>query len=188
MGQSGASLMLKQRSQNTTWSRTATRAAASVRASASGARSKWYVRRWAVLGPTPGSRANASMRRATGSISGVGTRRRSHARDAEPAGHGRHLLLGDAPGVAERVVDGGDDQVLEHLDISRVDRVGIDRHRDQLLLARDDRGDDAAAGRAVDRHGLELALDAEQLLLHLLGHPLQVAHPHVVPPPLIRPI
>ena len=40
-GRAAWSLMLKQRSQNTTWSRTATSAAASVRASASGARSRW---------------------------------------------------------------------------------------------------------------------------------------------------
>ena len=69
MGQSGPVLMLKQRSQKTTSSRTATSAAARARASASGARSRWYVSRWAVLGPMPGSRENASMRRATGSTS-----------------------------------------------------------------------------------------------------------------------
>ena len=41
IGQSGWSLMLKQRSQKTTLSRTSMSAAASVRASASGARSRW---------------------------------------------------------------------------------------------------------------------------------------------------
>ena len=61
--------MLKHRSQKTTSSRTATSAAASVRASPSGARSRWKVSRWAVLGPMPGRRENASMRRATGSTS-----------------------------------------------------------------------------------------------------------------------
>src|SRR6186997_644822 len=106
MGQSGWSLMLKQRSQKTTWSRTATSAAASVLASASGARRRWYVRRWAVFGPTPGSRAKASISRATGSISGVGTRRESHAGELQAAGDRRHPLFGDPAGVAERVVDG----------------------------------------------------------------------------------
>ena len=43
--------------------------------------------------------------------------------------------------------------------------------------------DDAAAGRAVDDRGLELGLDAQHLLLHLLGHPLQVGHAHGCAPP-----
>ena len=53
-GQSGPVLMSKQRSQKTTSSRTETSAAASARASVSGARSRWYVRRCAVFGPDAG--------------------------------------------------------------------------------------------------------------------------------------
>ena len=49
---------------------------------------------------------------------------------------------------------------------------------DELLLAGDGGADDAAAGRAVDDGRLELGLDAQHLLLHLLRHPLQVAHAH----------
>src|SRR6187401_2118897 len=113
--------MLKHRSQNTTWSSTSTSAAARLRASASGARSRWYVRRWAVFGPMPGRRANDSMRRATGSMRGVATLG-SHPRDAQAAGHRGHLLLGDLARRAQRVVDGADDEVLEHLDVVRVDR------------------------------------------------------------------
>src|SRR4051794_24578564 len=108
--------MLKQRSQKTTWSRTATSAAASVRASASGARSRWYVRRWAVLGPIPGRRANASMRRATGSMTGVGIRAPLHPRDAQTAGHAGHLLFRDLARRAKGIVDCRQDQVLEHVD------------------------------------------------------------------------
>src|SRR5688572_31333545 len=115
MAHSGWSLMLKHVSQKTTWSRTATSAAASVRASASGARSRWYVNRCAVFGPMPGRRANDSMSRATGSMRGVATRG-SHPRDLETAGHGSHLLFGHLARRAQGVVHGGHHQVLEHLD------------------------------------------------------------------------
>ncbi len=37
---------------------------------------------------------------------------------------------------------------------------------------------DTAPGRTVDLDGLELALDPQHLLLHLLRHALQVGHPH----------
>src|SRR5262245_14907389 len=175
--------MLKQRSQNTTGSRTAIRAPARVRASASGARRRWYVSRCAVFGPIPGSRANDSISRATGSIS-VAATTALEARDPESAGHGSHLLLGEASRGAERVVDGGHDQVLEHLDVRRVDGGRVDRDRDELLLAGHDGLHDAAAGGAVDLGVAQLALDALHLLLHLLGHALQVAHPHRFDPPL----
>ena len=49
-------------------------------------------------------------------------RRRSHPRDAQAAGHRGHLLLGQLARGAEGVVDGGDDEVLEHLDVVGVDR------------------------------------------------------------------
>src|SRR3954470_1019607 len=101
--------MLKQRSQKTTWSRTATSAAASVRASASGARSRWYVRRCAVLGPIPGRRANDSMSRATGSmtaeVTGWSASPSAQARDLEPARDRGHLLGRDLLRGAQRVVD-----------------------------------------------------------------------------------
>src|SRR5215212_453302 len=168
--------MLKQRSQKTTLSRTSTRAAARTRASPSGARRRWYVRRWAVLGPIPGSRENASINRATGSIRVDGTGRRGlEARDPEAARHRRHLLLGKPPRGSEGIVDRRDDQVLEHLDVRRVDRRRIDRDGDELLLSGDHCADDTAAGRAVHGRVAQLALDALHLLLHLLGHPLQVA-------------
>ncbi len=71
-------------------------AAASVRASASGARSRWKVSRWAVFGPIPGRRANDSMSRATGSMTGLATVGADlHPGQAKPAGDGGHLLLGE---------------------------------------------------------------------------------------------
>src|SRR6187402_751427 len=103
--------MLKQRSQKTTWSRTAIRAAASVRASASGARSRWKVSRWAVFGPIPGRRANASM-------TAFVMQSRLQPRDPQAAGDRGHLLFGDLARSAQGVVDRRDDQVLEHVDVA----------------------------------------------------------------------
>ncbi len=96
----------------------------------------------------------------------------------EAAGHGRHLLLGQLARRAQRVVDRRDDEVLEHLDVVGVDRRRVDGDAHQLLLPGHGRAHDATAGRAVHGGGLEFALDAQHLLLHLLGHPLQVGHPH----------
>src|SRR4029079_2761335 len=101
----------------------------------------------------PGRRANDSMSLATGSMRGVATRR-SHPRDAQAAGHGRHLLFGEVASRSQRVFDRGDDQVLEHLDIFGVDDRWVDGDADQLLLAGDGRTDDAATSRAVDLRGL----------------------------------
>src|SRR5690349_6063743 len=159
MLQSGWSLMLKQRSQKTTWSRTATSAAASVRASASGARSRWYVSRCAVFGPTPGSLANASISRATGSIRVEPTKLRLQPGDPEAARDGRHLLLGEPARGGQGIVHRGDDEVLEHVDVGRIDRRRVDRNRDELLLARDDGLHDATTRGAVDVGVTQLTLD-----------------------------
>src|SRR5262245_57522077 len=121
-------------------------AAASVRASVSEARSRWNVSRWAVFGPTPGSRAKDSISRATGSMSGLDTRG-LHPREAQPAGDGGHLLLGELASGAQRIVDRGDHEVLEHVDVVGVDDRGIDGHAHELLLAGDRRTDDAATRR-----------------------------------------
>src|SRR4029078_551672 len=85
IGQSGASLMLKQREQKTTCSRTETSAVARGRASASGALSRWKGGRWAVFGPIPGRRLNASISLATGSMSGLATASGLQSRQAPGA-------------------------------------------------------------------------------------------------------
>src|SRR5258706_11149932 len=100
----------------------------------------------------PGSRLNAWMRRATGSMRTPAMVEVSSAAEqaAEAAAEGRegaHLLLGDAARGLERVVHRGGHEVLEHLDVGRVHRSRIDRHRDELLLARHHRLDDATTGR-----------------------------------------
>jgi hypothetical protein len=75
------------------------------------------------------------MSRATGSIRGCHAARRPTSRAGGAAGHGRHLLFGQLARRAQGVVDGGHDQVLEHLDVGGIDRRRIDGDADQLLLA-----------------------------------------------------
>ena len=69
-----------------------------------------------------------------------------HARRQHAAHLLRHLLVG----LAVRVVDGGDDQILQHLDVFLRDDLGIDLQRLHLLGAVDDDRDHAAAGVAFD--------------------------------------
>ena len=91
---------------------------------------------------------------------------------------GGHLLGLELARRADGVVDRRDHEVLQHLDIGRVHGGRIDGDADDLLLAGDRRRDDPAAGGPVDDRRLQLGLDAQHLLLHLLGHPLQIRHPH----------
>ncbi len=89
-----------------------------------------------------------------------------------------HLLFRDLARRAEGLVHCGQDQVLEHVDVLRIDRRRIDRHTDEFLLPGRRRPDDTASRRTLDDGRLELRLHAQHLLLHLLRHPLQVLHPH----------
>ena len=59
---------------------------------------------------------------------GVGHGRTAQPRPGifRPAGDRAHLLLGELGRGLERVVDRGDDEVLEHLDV-----LGVDRGRDR---------------------------------------------------------
>ena len=69
---------------------------------------------------------------------------------AEAAHDAADLALQLLVDLAQRVVDGGDDQVLQHLDIVFRDDVRIDRQLLHVLVAVDDDGDHAAAGGALD--------------------------------------
>ncbi len=93
-------------------------------------------------------------------------------------------LLHEFLGLPARFAERGHQHVLEHLDVFRVDRVRLDLHRQQLLLAVHAHGDHAAAGRALHLAAGQILLDARHLGLHFLGllHQLaQVSHAlHVV--------
>src|SRR3954447_22004560 len=101
-----------------------------------------------------GRRANDWMRRATGSMTGLATTGVDlHPWQAQAAGHRGHLLFGELLRGAESVVDGGHDQVLEHLDVVGIDCGWVDRDADELLLAGHRRANDAAARGPVDHGG-----------------------------------
>src|SRR5689334_661578 len=97
-------------------------ASASASASGPGARRRWNARRCAVRRPTPGRRASSCTSRSAegGSIRGseTGDAEPAEPREArEPAGDRAELLLLDLLGGAARLVDGGEDHVLEQLDV-----------------------------------------------------------------------
>src|SRR5262245_6767836 len=73
-----------------------------------------------------------------------------------------------------RIVQRGDDQVLQHLDIVFGHDLRIDLQRLHLLGAVDDHGDHAAAGVAFDAQVGHLFLQALLHLLRLLHHLLNV--------------
>ena len=93
--------------------------------------------------------------------------------------HAAHLLRHLLVGLAVRVVDGRDDQVLQHLDVVLRDDLGIDLERLQLLRAVDDDGDHAAAGGGLDAQLGHLLLQALLHLLRLLHHLLNLLRVHI---------
>src|SRR6185295_17702576 len=77
-------------------------------------------------------------------------------------------------GLAVGVVEGGDDEILQHLDVVFRDHLGIDLQLLHLLRAVDDDSDHAAAGVALDAQIGHLLLQALLHLLRLLHHLLNV--------------
>ena len=77
--------------------------------------------------------------------------------------------------LLERLVEGGDHQILERLDVVRIDGVGVDRDRLDLLMAGHDDGDHAATDARLDGLGAELFLDLGEASLHLLHLLAQIA-------------
>src|SRR5262249_54433389 len=67
------------------------------------------------------------------------------------------------------VLGGREDEVLQDLDLRRVDQLGIDLHRAHLALAVERDRDHAAAGLAAHLHTLELGLHLGHAGLHRLG-------------------
>src|SRR3954467_853647 len=148
--------------------------------------------RCALLGPTPGSRPSSSIRSWTApsytvvplcSLAVVSRRVRSETRQPRPPAaaprEGTHGAGGQLVGRMLGVPDGGDDEVLQRLEVVGIDGGRRDRERGPLAGRRDrGRGQLAAAGhrgrpqaapgRAGHLAGGELLLRGDQLLLHLL--------------------
>src|SRR5687767_9826210 len=171
---SSCSLTLPQIRQKRTLSFTSVSAVTRRRTSAGSAASRWKAIRCALLGPTPGSRPSSSMRSWT-----APSYIELHAREAEAAqsaGERTHRAGLELLRLARSVADGRDDEVLEALDVVRVDRPGVDLQPEHLTGAGDRGADQVAAGAALDLGLGELGLRLDQLLLHLLRLLHQLLH------------
>src|SRR5437867_829696 len=89
----------------------------------------------------------------------------------EPAGELRHLARDHLPRLAKRLVDGGEDEVFEHLGIVGRDDLSVDLDGQDLLIAVGLDHDHPTAGRRLhlplgDLHlqGLDLGLELLRLL------------------------
>src|SRR4051812_41170749 len=181
------SATLKQVLQKRTSACTRCSAAISRPTSALSAASRWKAMRWALLGPTPGSRPSSSMRSWTapsytvGSSSSACAGKRgleagqAHA-TAEAAGQRAHAARGQLVRGALGVADGGDDEVLQGLQVVGVDGGRRNGQGGELAAAGHGGGDQVASGRAGDLGARELLLRRDQLLLHLLGLLEQLRH------------
>src|SRR3954470_8104147 len=154
------SATLKQVTQNRTSACTRCSAATSRTTSADSAASRWKAMRCALLGPTPGSRPSSSMRSWTAPSYTVllqeGRRRvvpvGSEAGQTQPAtesaGDRAHGLRGEFVDGPLGVPDGGDDEVLQGLDVIGIDGGGRDRQRGQLTATGHGGGDQLTPGRS----------------------------------------
>src|SRR4051794_33424160 len=114
------------------------RARASRRAPSRSCCSKWNASRCADLTPTPGSRRSASIRPSrAGSLakSAPASEGELHARRQRHAGGElAHLLGADLLGLADGVVEGGGDEVLQHVLVVG-EQAGVDRDPADVVLA-----------------------------------------------------
>src|SRR5215217_8224309 len=177
-----ASATLKQVTQKRTSACTRCSAATSRPTSADSEDSRWKAMRCALLGPTPGSRPSSSIRSWTApSYTGSFPRDRSARSEAgkaqaaaagaaaQPAREGAHRAGGQLVGRALGVVEGGDDQVLQGLEVVGVDGGRRDGDGGDVAAAGHGGGDQAPAGGAGDLGARQLLLSGHELLLHLLG-------------------
>src|SRR5690606_28452090 len=93
----------------------------------------------------------------------------AHAGREEGRGRLLELPRADGLGLVERLVDAGDDEVLEHLQVAGVDDAGLDLDGGDAAGAVGGDGDHAAAHLGRDGLLLEGLLRVGHLLLHL-GH------------------
>src|ERR1700682_1883516 len=165
-----------------------------------GVRRRWKASRLALLGPTPGSRSSSSMSavRAGGRNSTPGASDQAPRcveqtgempanpggwtlneawRQPQSRGQLAQLAGGQLAGAIEGFVDSGEDEVLQQLDVLRIDRVGVDLDREDLLVAVGDGCDDPSPGGANHLLLAELILDSRHLGLHLLQLPHHVRVP-----------
>src|SRR6516165_6701814 len=90
------------------------------------------------------------------------------ARQLQAARELMHLLLSVSGYFSPGIVECGDDQILQHLDLFRVDQRLIDLHLVKITLDVQSQLNSAATGDANHLDNLELGLHLGHLLLHRL--------------------
>src|SRR5690606_38185409 len=192
IGQTSSVAILPQTVHSRTFSATAATASASGSSNTSRRRTIASTARLAERGPSPGSLAIRAISR---SISGpapafttgnaVCSEGQLHAgRQREPFGDLGEFLLGPRLRSFRRLLDRGDDQVLDHLALLGLEERGIDREPAQLALGRGHRLHEAGARLALDLDRVELLLHLGHLGLHLLRLTHELAHVAKAPQPL----
>src|SRR5437667_5661717 len=96
----------------------------------------WNAMRCALLGPMPGSRPNSSIRSWI-APSYTPYLHPGQAEPAEPRRHRPHLLLLKFPRRLGGVVQRREHQILQRLDVVRVDRLRVDLHADGVTRTGD---------------------------------------------------
>ena len=107
-------------------------------------------------------------------LQGFGSTRVYESRQVQPRHHAAHAALHLVVHLAVRVVDRGDDQVLQHADVVLRHDLGVERQLQQVLVAVDHHRDHAAAGGGLDADVGHLLLQALLHLLRLLHHRLDI--------------
>src|SRR6185437_10624967 len=97
--------------------------------------------RWALFGPIPGSLPSSSIRSWTGPSN-------TQCAAAHATGQRTELFLRQGRDLCGGVTERADQQILQRLDVVRVDDLGIDLHRDDLAAALDGDLDQVAARRS----------------------------------------
>ena len=98
--------------------------------------------------------------------------------DPQPAQHSTHGRLHRSIHFAGSFVDSGENQILQHLHVTRLHRLRIDTQAQQLLAAIHFRRNRAAARRGLDHRLLHLLLQGFILRLGLRHQFLQIESTH----------
>src|SRR5437660_12198108 len=96
------------------------------------------------------------------------TLKREFEREIQPAGELPHLSLGEVSCFFLSLVDGDENEILQHLDILRIRHARIDLDPRDRALPVSVHSNHASAGRRGDGLLLEFLLDLLHARLHLL--------------------
>src|SRR5689334_553861 len=148
--------------QNFTPSRTLFSTAVNRSMSGGSTDNRWNAMRCALFGPMPGSLPSSSIR------SWTGPSNTWQSQPAHPACQRPEPVVGQDGDLLGGVGDSADDEILQRLDIGRIDDLRVDRHRHDLTAALHGDLHQPAACLAMHLRSSQRFLRLHQLLLHLL--------------------